>query len=200
MAGQLGGTSRPRAVRLMKAQRQWGWVRARPPYATFLWIGPGRNLPYTEEGAARTRSSGPGGDQPFSSARKASPQPLERAVPEVGHDREQGTMPLHARGRSDARAVPAGTTVRDTPAPCLSGVRNFLAASDGWLRRCNASFGPESFPPPERKRIPSAPATPFPSRFNAFHVLRQLRFRRETPARSQLGCSAVLWRAQAQPE
>lgn len=152
-------------------------------------------------GRAR-REQGPpslGAISPSSPAVRRSEQPLGMAVPELGHGGEQGTMPLHARGRSDAKAVPAGTMVRDTPAPCLLGVRNFLAASDGWLRRSNTSLGPE-IPPLERKRIPPAAAAPFPSRFNALHVLRQLRFRRETPARSQLGCSAVLWRAQAQPE
>lgn len=96
-------------------------------------------------------------------------------------------------------AVPAGTTVRDSQ-PRVSPGRetSWLLATGGCAAATHLSV--PRFHPPERKRIPPAPATPFPSRFNAFHVLRQLRFRRETPARSQLGCSAVLWRAQAQPE
>ncbi|XP_053857588.1 collagen alpha-1(III) chain-like [Vidua macroura] len=104
--------------------------------------------------APRCRRGGNGGRAGCQRRREEpSEQPLGTAVLQVGHAKEQGTMPLHARGRSDARALPAGATVRDTPAPCLSGVRNFLAASDGWLRRCNASFGPEIPPPPAQRLV-----------------------------------------------
>ncbi|XP_068864590.1 spidroin-2-like [Aphelocoma coerulescens] len=50
-----------------------------------------------------------GETSPSSPAVRRSEQPLGMAEPELGHGSEQGTMPLHARGRSDAKAVPAAS-------------------------------------------------------------------------------------------
>lgn len=112
-------------------------------------------------GRAR-REQGPpslGAISPSSPAVRRSEQPLGMAVPELGHGREQGTMPLHARGRSDAKAVPAGTMVRDTPAPCLLGVRNFLAASDGGCAAATHLSVPR-FPPSSVNASPPPPPPP----------------------------------------
>lgn len=104
-----------------------GWGRA----GTRPTAGMGRR----EQGAAGLGAASP------------SPRPWGRPCPRWGwQGTRDGASP--PRGRSDAGAVPAGAAVCDTPAPCPPGLRNFLTASDGCLRRCSASFRPEIPPPP----------------------------------------------------
>lgn len=158
----------------MKAPRQRGRAAGRSP---LCHIPPDRAGPGLTPHREREGKGGGGGGYkvpepdgvPASLSRPPPPPQPSREQAAFGKGRARGggrrgtgDGAPSARGRSDAGAVPAGAPVRDTPARCLFGVRNFPAASDGWLRRRNASPGPEpSFPPPpppERKRIPPPPS------------------------------------------
>ncbi|XP_051667667.1 uncharacterized protein LOC127481887 [Manacus candei] len=160
MAGQLGGTPRPRAVRLMQAQAagMGCWPVSLMPHSS----GSDRagTCPSPGRGGPGQGPPSRWGSRPSCLALHTNKQPMGTAVSEVGHRGVQGRMPPHARGRSDARAVLACATVRDTPGPCLFGVRNFLAASDGWLRSRNASLGPEISPPGVNALPPPSPPPP----------------------------------------
>lgn len=102
-AGQLGGTPRPRAMRLMKAQRQWGWAKGQSPlcHIPLDRAGPGRNLPHTGEGGVGIKSFGPGGDQPFSLSPSPPGPPHERAA--FGNGRAPGGA---CQGTRDVDASP----------------------------------------------------------------------------------------------